>query len=469
MKVLLVSHNFLPVHTAGTEIYTAQLAQQLMQLGCGVRVFTSDKCISLPDLSLQEREVQGVPVTELVNNLHYDSFGETWDHPRIADVFGELLDRERPDVVHFQHLLYLSIGCVEEAARRGLPILFTLHDYWLQCPRYGQRIHADQSICHTIEFERCGACLASFKFRQTALERAGGRVLAGLRQRSGLDLAAAAKSARELLGGRSPASAGGAAPAPDAELAARMTVEVRTRDAAMRERLVPLVSRFLSPSRFLRDRFIEWGIPADRIDYVRTGLDAAAFNTDLERRVRAPGDPLRVAFVGTLAPHKGPDLLLEAWDQLADDVRERAQLELFGPSRHNPAFREQLARSAERVGATLAGELQRERVAALLCELDLLVVPSLWFENAPLVIHEALATRTPLLVARIGGMAELVDEGRTGYLFEVGDAADLARSLTNLVERPEQLASLYAEPIAFKSVEADARGIAALYRDLLGS
>ena len=68
----------------------------------------------------------------------------------------------------------------------------------------------------------------------------------------------------------------------------------------------------------------------------------------------------------------------------------------------------------------LGGELERERVPRLLCELDLLVVPSIWFENAPLVIHEALATGTPLLVSRIGGMAELVDEGRTGFLFEVG-------------------------------------------------
>ena len=464
MKVLLVCHNYLPAHTAGTEIYTAQLARRLVELEVGVRVFTSDKLISRPDLTLVEREHEGVPVSELVNNLHYAEFGETWDHPRIAALFGELLDRERPDVCHFQHLMYLSIGCVEEASKRGIPIVFTLHDYWLQCPRHGQRIHADQSICHTIEFDRCGACLASFKFRQTTLERVGGRMLARLREGAGIDLAAAAKGARELLRGDDAASG---PPTPDPQLAAELATSAERRDTAMRERLVPLVDRFLSPSRFLRDRLIEWGVPAERITYVRTGLDPARFPPEApERRRREPGAPLRVGFVGTLAPHKGPDLLLEAWSHLTDDARAGATLDLYGPSRHNDAFRDELARTAARVGANLAGELARDEVARALCDLDLLVVPSIWFENAPLVIHEALATRTPLLVARIGGMAELVEEGRSGYLFEVGDAEDLARHLRELIAEPERLATLYPEPIVFKSVDEDARGVLALYREL---
>ena len=462
----MVSHNFPPAHTAGTEIYTAQLARRLADLGLEVHVFCADKDVGRPDLSVGERVFEGLPVTELVNNLCYDGFAETWDHPRIAALFGELLDRERPDVCHFQHLLYLSIGCVEEAARRGLPVVFTLHDYWLQCPRFGQRVHADHSICHTIDPARCGTCLASFKFRQTAFERLGGRVIAGIQRTTGVDLSAAAKRARERLGGREAEQAASAEP-PPAELAARMETEVRLREAAIRERLLPQVDRFLAPSRFLRDRFVEWGVPPERIEYVRTGLDPQTFGAaGLERRARAPGAPLRVAFVGTLAPHKGPDLLLEAWGRLPAELRARARLELFGPSRHYAAFREALARRAREVGATLAGELEREDVPRRLCEIDLLVVPSVWYENAPLVIHEALATGTPLLVARIGGMAELVAEGRNGFLFAVGDAADLADKLGGLIREPERLDRLERDPAEFKSADDDARAVAALYREL---
>ena len=80
-------------------------------------------------------------------------------------------------------------------------------------------------------------------------------------------------------------------------------------------------------------------MPSDRIEYVRTGLDPEAFDPahleGLGRRVRRSGEPLRIAFVGTLAPHKGPDLLLEAWDRLPADLRLRAELVLYGPSRYH--------------------------------------------------------------------------------------------------------------------------------------
>src|SRR5687768_14980060 len=102
MKILLVSNNFLPRHTAGTEVYTAQLAHHLVRRGHQVSVFTAEKEISLPHLSLRKRQYKGLPVTEVINNLFYADFRETWDQPEIARAFGEHLDRERPDVVHFQ-------------------------------------------------------------------------------------------------------------------------------------------------------------------------------------------------------------------------------------------------------------------------------------------------------------------------------------------------------------------------------
>ena len=97
------------------------------------------------------------------------------------EVLRELLEELRPDVVHFMHLLYLSAGCVAQAARDGRPVFFTLHDYWLQCPRQGQRVHYDGSICHTIDFPRCGDCLAKYKFMQSPLERRAGKLVSSVR------------------------------------------------------------------------------------------------------------------------------------------------------------------------------------------------------------------------------------------------------------------------------------------------
>lgn len=460
MKVLLVAHNFLPAHTGGTEVYTLQLGRELQRRGHAVRVFAAEKDVGLPDLSLRERTFGGLEVTELVNNLYFRDFRETWDHPRIDRLFGELLDRVEPDVVHFQHLLYLSVGCVEEARRRGLPVVLTLHDYWLQCARYGQRVHADQTICHSIETQRCAECLCDFKYGQNALERAAGRAVADLRERSGLNLAPSARRLSRSLARRR-AQATFDPDRLDPARVARRRADVERRERELRGRLLASVNRFLSPSRFLRERFLEWGLPADRVQYMRTGVDLEQFGrvppTPLAR-------PLRVAFLGSLIPAKGAHVLLEAWGRLPADVRAGATLEVHGPERHHPGYVDGLRERARAVGARLAGELARDEVARLLRDVHLLVVPSVWYENSPLVIVEAVSTRTPLLVSDIGGMAEMVEPGVSGYHFRAGDARDLAQALERILRDPEgRLGGLYAHPGPIKSVEEDAAQMEEIY------
>ena len=458
MKVLLVSHNYPPLSSAGTELYTAQLAAGLRARGHEPLVFTTAKDISRAHLSLSEREHDGVRVLELVNNLHHESFRETWDQPVIERLFDGVLARERPELVHFQHLMHLSAGCAEAAARRGLPVVFTLHDFWLQCARHGQRVHADGSLCRAIELARCAGCMVSFPFAQSPLERRLSGWLASLRGATGLDLGPAARRARALLAGRAPAEDRALAEDPRAVAAVRAELEARA--AGLRERLGRAVDRFLSPSAFLRARFVEWGLDPGRIEHLPTGVDLSLFGG---RERAARGARLRVAFVGTLIRAKGPHVLLEAWGLLPAEARARAELELAGPARHEPAFQRELAAAAERVGARLRGPLDRAGVAAKLRATDLLVVPSVWFENAPLVILEALAARTPLLVSNLGGMAELVEEGLSGFHFELGDARDLAAKISAVIDDPASLDALYARPVALPAEAEHLDGVLAVY------
>jgi len=436
MRVLLVSHDYLPNHPAGTEIYTAQIGARLSQLGHEVQVFTTEKDISRPHLRLDRREWEGLVVHELVNNLFYDDFAETWDWPPAVLAFGRVLDEFQPDVVHIMHLMNLSVGCAEEAHRRGLPIFYTLHDFWLQCARFGQRMHADGAVCHTIDFERCGTCLASLKWSQTGTQERSARLIAGLRKKTGVDLGGIAKKVAGVL---SRADDEGWRP-PEREAARRMEKDMRKRDAGLRERLLPCVERFFSPSRFLREHLIEWGIASDRIEYLPNGIDLEPF-VDFRRE---PSDKLRVAFLGTLAPHKAPHLLVDAWSRLDPPLRAQGELTLHGPKQYFPSYVAALERSAAAVGAALPGSLRREEVPAALGRIDLLVVPSIWYENAPLTIQEARATRTPLLVSDLGGMAELVEPGRHGWRFKPGDPADLTAHLERCLTDPTLLEQLDA-------------------------
>jgi glycosyltransferase involved in cell wall biosynthesis len=459
LRILFVAHNFLPNHTGGTEVYTLQLGQHFQRMGHVVSVFSAEKDIGLPDLTLRRRDYGGLEVDELINNLYFEEFADTWTHPAVDRLFDRVLEERKPDVVHFQHLLYLSVGCVEQVRRRRIPVIFTLHDYWLQCPRYGQRVHADGSICHTIDFGRCAQCLARFRYRQTPVEQVAGAAIAALRQRTGLNLAPAARALQQSAL-RSGAHEGkfdeGRLNPAQVELRHQ---ELLARDQALRQRLVPNVHRFLSPSLFLRDRFIEWGIPAEQILFLRTGVDLEAFGA--VRRV--PSERVRVGFIGTLIPAKGPHVLLSAWGLLPEDLRKRAELTIYGPSRHYPEYLGELQRTARQVGASLGGALSREEVPRALGEIDLLVVPSLWYENSPLVIVEAITTRTPLLVSNLGALMELVRPGVTGLHFRAGDVHDLAAQLERLLRNPAELTRLSSHQEPIKSVQQDVQQLEEIY------
>lgn len=440
MRILFLVHDFLPAHPSGTEVYTGALALRLSERGHEVRLFATEKDIARAHLSLERREWEGLVVHELVNNLFYADFRQTWDFPPAEAAFERVLEEFRPDVVHVMHLLYLSVGCVEAARRRGIPVFFTLHDFWLQCARFGQRIHADGAICHTIDFPRCGTCLAQFKFAQSPLERRTARVIAGVKKASGLDLGPLARAAGERLRGSGAPAAESAAAEPGE--AQRFAALAHAREDELRARLVPCVERFFAPSLFLRARFLEWGLPAERLETLAYGLELEAFRG----LVRTSGERLRIAFLGTLAPHKAPHLVLEAWARLPAELRARATLTLHGPKHHFPAYVAELERRAAELGAELPGTLVRADVPRALASTDVLVVPSVWYENSPLTIHEARAARTAVLVSDLGGMSELVEPGRQGWRFRVGDAGDLAAHLERLLRAPELLARLDFEP-----------------------
>jgi glycosyltransferase involved in cell wall biosynthesis len=446
MRVLLVSHRFPPHSAAGTEVYTAELARRLQARGHEVHVFSSHKDTGRDDLTLERRSHEGVPVTEVINNLYHESFEQTWQHPGIDRVFREEVQRIDPEVIHFQHLMYLSVGCLEVAREAGAAVLMTLHDYWLECPRMGQLVHADGELCHTVEFERCGTCLPSFSWTQSASARRAGQSLAGLRRVTGLDFAPLARKIHKKISRPSDSQAG---------------VDPRTRDGfaefaskradVLRQCTTASVQRFLAPSRFMRERFVRWGLDADSIHYTPTGLDPLGAGA---ASAPASDGATEVLFLGSFIPIKGAHVLLEAWGQLDPALRSQAHLRLHGPVFQDVDYAADLGRRAQAVGAMMGEGLDRAGVRAALARADLLVVPSLWFENRPLVLMEAMGAGVPVVVSDLGGMAELVEEGVSGWTFPMGDASALAAVLSErLRTKPDSEAVASAGASGFPTWE----------------
>lgn len=433
MRVLYVTHLYPPVHSAGVEVFASTTARLLADRGHDVTVLTTEKDIARADLSLHRRRHDGLQVVELVNNLFARRFEETWQRPEIDRIFEDVLDELQPELVHVHHLLYLSSGILGICRRRGLPVVLTLHDFWLGCARFGQLLHADGSRCESVDPARCGSCLPSLDWRQSDTARRVARGVAALARTTGLDVAGPLRRLRKPSGGE-----GGF------EEPALADVEAFTALAgARREDLVDAVnesaSRVLLPAAFMRPWFEALGLRPELLHVETTGVDWEGARR-FERERRPSGAPVRVLFLGTLAPHKGAHVLVDAWERLPADVRSRARLRLHGPAPGgtSSAYVRELEERGAPLGLTVGGRLSRDGVRREMARTDVLVTPSLWLEIRPLVMLEAYAAGARVIATDLGGMAEAVHDGLPGRLFPEGDAAALSDALAAEIERAER-------------------------------
>ncbi|HEY8212046.1 MAG TPA: glycosyltransferase [Myxococcaceae bacterium] len=402
MKILQVIHGYPMRYNAGSEVYTQALSHALAGRH-EVHVFTREENTFAPPYALRREADADDPRVQL-HVVNAPDGRDRYRHTGVDQRFAELADRLQPDVVHVGHLNHLSTSLIGEAALREIPIVFTLHDYWLMCPR-GQfmQMHPEDpndlwASCTGQEDARCA-------------ERCYARYFSG-------------------------------APDERREDVAHWTGWVARRMRHVRE-MAELVDLFITPARYLHARYCdEFGLPERKLVYLDYGFDRAR----LSGRRREAGEPFVFGYIGTHIPAKGIHHLLEAFGQVPGTT---ARLRIWGRPRgaDTEALRA-LARglpggAGERV-EWLPEYRNQDIVPEVFNRVDAIVVPSIWVENSPLVIHEALQARVPVITANVGGMAEYVHHEVNGLLFEHRRPASLAEQMTRLVERPGLAASLGA-------------------------
>ena len=426
MRVLQAVHALPPATYGGTELYTRDLAAALGERGHEVAVAAPR--------GADETEVQGVETFELP-----DPGGETAPavgersvsavrRGRTADRFREVLAAFDPDVVHFQHVKHLSADLPRLCAERGVAGVATLHDFWTICHRE-QLYRPEGRPCSGPEsVEKCAACLRRAREqRGAATETAAGAEI-------GVDAEPTTDGGTAACGG----------PAVDA---------VAERDAQLRRTLAAL-DRLVAPSRFLGETFAEFGAPAERLVHLRNGIrvdrfDGGAFD---------PDGPLRVGYAGRVTETKGVHLLVEAARRV-----DGVSLDVFGE--FDSESDDYHARLAEAAGERTTFRGWYEERPEPYREVDVLVLPSLWYENSPLVIQEAFASGVPVVTGDAGGMAELVTDGEDGLTFPPGDADALADRLRRLARNPDLVADLREGVDAPKRLADHAEEVSALYGD----
>lgn len=361
----------------------------------------------------------GAPLQQPFGPDEFVYTGSGFDHwihanpdPQFPGELAALLEELRPDIVHLHHYANFGVETLLHI-RRVLPaakIVLTLHEYLAICNHFGQMV-----------------------------------------KRPGFGLCARS-SPRDC---------------------ARCFPERTEQDFFLRElylkRFFGLVDHFISPSRFLAERYAAWGLDPRAISVVENGMP------DPGRPAGPPppaDDGLVFSFFGQISRLKGIDVLFDAAALLEAEGATGFRIEVHGDySGQPPEFRAAFEKRLANTPANLrhCGPYDYARVHGLMRAAHAVLVPSIWWENSPLVIQEALLNRRPVVCSDIGGMAEKVRDGLDGFHFQAGNAHSLASLLKRLAAEPERLAALQGTMAAPPSLEATSRATRRLYRRLLAA
>jgi glycosyltransferase involved in cell wall biosynthesis len=393
MRIALVVHKFPPSSLGGTEVYTQNLARELATRGHEVAVFFRAEPPGVTSSGREWEEREGFRALRVWRGFDLATasaparFLDTFYNPDIEAAFERFLDEVQPELVHFQHVMWLSFRLIAMARRRKLPTLLTLHDYWFLCAN-SQLIWPDHRTCQGKNGGlNCARC---------ALEQVHAPVVPLLQP--------------------------------------LITPAFWVRDALVR-RAAFSAERWIAPSHFLIQQYVKAGFPATRFTCLENGIDTSGLA--FPERPPRPDGKLRVTYLGSLAWQKGVHVAVEAMHGISPSA---ARLQVYGDPAAFADYARLLQSGADSDNTTFHGALVHSEVGRVLAQTDVLVVPSLWYENSPLVIQEAFAAGVPVVASDIGALAEKVHPGIDGWLCPPGDVPAWREVLLRLAEHPEEVA-----------------------------
>lgn len=402
-KIALLAGWYFPESVGGTEEYVRALARDL-------RSFGHEICVAAPAVDETEREYEhdGVPVYRYPVSLqpHRDEVRGA-AAPQHISVFTRWLQRQAFDIVH-SHSLTRGCGVahLQRVAALGTPYVVTVHTPNVVCER-GTLMRWGTTPCDgRFRPVRCAACCIQ---------------LAGLPQAVAWPVALASRE-------RAPSILPG-----PMQTAITFRRQLQKQRSSTRAALAS-AEGVVAVSQWLLELLREMGVEERRLHLSRQGI--AREEREMSPRGVRQGSPLRVAYIGRFDRVKGVDVLLRAFARLP---RECAiELHLFGVAQGTEgeeylAALRRLAAGDRRI--TFHGALSPANRARVLGDMDVVAVPSMWFETGPLVVLEAFAAGLPVLGSNLGGIAERVRHGESGWLIPPGDVGQWTTALSTLHQR----------------------------------
>ncbi len=400
LKVLKVIHGYPPYYMAGSEVYTANFCNEISKK-VELSIFTRIEDEFTKPYNCSESRKNGIRIMRVNKPSRDYTFRSKYHDIRMTKIFEHYLDKIGPDVVHIGHLSHLTIQIVNIIHTKNIPIVFTLHDFWMMCIR-GQLIRDDYSLCEGPSIKKCKECNMKYFTSEVEAEH-------------------------------------------EIKIWLKTLSEVNQK-----------IDLFVAPSQFLRNKYVEYGIPAEKIVHMDYGFDIKTIKSG----IRIISDKIRFGYLGRVIPVKGIALLIDSFNEIDHSI---AELNIYGKLPNSANY---LKNRCSNTAIHFKGGYNYNEVSNVLSEIDVLVVPSIWYENSPLVIHEAFIAKIPIIASNIGGIAELITHEKNGLLVEPRNITDLIEKMNIFIDNPK-LIEKYSQETYVQSIQEDVEEIEKLYIKLL--
>ncbi len=287
--------------------------------------------------------------------------------------FADFIQQLRPTIVHLHHYVHLGLEIfrIIKQVAPSIRIFVTLHEYIAICKNNGQMVKTNGHLCFRETYDECASCFPDHSREDFWMRK------------------------------------------------------------QFFKRHFDLVEGFISPSEFLRQRYIEWGIPAERIVVIENGQSDEP--QEPPRSIADGEMRSRFGYFGQITPFKGLNVVLKALSKMPRSNRRKVVLEVHGanlewqPKEYQEEIKTLRDPLIKQGIVQWIGPYQPYELRTRMASVDWVIVPSIWWENSPMVIQEAYSVGRPVIGSDIGGMAEKIQNGKTGFHIPVGSISEWER------------------------------------------
>ncbi|NEO21428.1 glycosyltransferase [Moorena sp. SIO4A5] len=434
MKIIQVPFCFYPDPVGGTEIYVEALSSHLQQQGL-------DIIIVAPSSTNQIYHHQALPVQRFAVSSTLPDLRNLYGlgDPQAAQNFSQILDREKPDLIHLHAFTSgVSLRLVRAAKQLQIPIIFTYHTPTVSCQR-GTLLKNGTQICSgKLDRVTCTSCT----LQGMGMGAPQAQLIGKLPPKIGHSLGALG-----LWGG--------------VWTALRMSELMECRQQAFYN-LMSEVDHIIAVCDWVKQVLLLNQVAEDRITVLRQGLCHPV--TPAHPQASAGSFTLKLVFLGRLDPTKGVHLLIQALSQVPDLP---VTLDIYGISQATIAdpYQQQLQTLAHQdTRIHFQSPVASTEVVQTIANYDLLAVPSQCLETGPLVVLEAFAAGIPVIGSRLGGIAELVQDGVNGILVEPTSVEAWAEKIRDLCGDRSQLTHLRSGILPPQDMQTVAKHMRLIYQ-----